>query len=137
MRGRSVNIFQCWITFSSYVILLCKSRIILFLRELLPSYLLMFLRNTYIKWYMLNMAYLNSFKIKTKQKNCPDLANIEFKIASHPSTYPVNALLTPRFLLHWTAPHLNMCASEEWSDKTRLESHIHCSRYFSAKFVLT
>ena len=75
------------------------------------------------------MAYLNSFKIKTKQnnskrpvdalaekhisptdnlnsrdasasKNCPDLANIEFKIASHPSTYPINALLTPRFLLH-------------------------------------
>ena len=53
-----------------------------------------------IKRYLLNMAYLNSFKIKTKQKNCPDLANIEFKIASHPSTYPINALFTPRFLLH-------------------------------------
>ena len=87
-----------------------------------------------IKRYLLNMAYLNSFKIKTKQKNCPDLANIEFKIASHPSTYPINALLTPRFLLHWTASHLNMCACEKWSDKPRLESHIHCSRYFSAKF---
>ena len=59
-----------------------------------------------IKWYLFFEAYLNSFE-KTPLSW---FSRLIFKIASHPSTYPINALLTPRFLLHWTAPHLNMCA---------------------------